>query len=134
MNTRMEFLEVVFDRLGQRAARLDRELHASFRIELENYARHEIVRDLDPKDLGIVIEGIGVNAIDKAIHESRSTRTAATPELIGGGAIRTIISELCTDPFSTCAEVAHFLLTRAGRLGVASRIRNEIDIRHGEPT
>jgi len=137
MNERTEFLERVFDRLGQRAASLDRALHPSFRIELENYARHEIVSDLAPKDLSVVIEGIGVNAIDKAIQESGSIWTPASDKFIGGGAIRTIIVELCNDPFSICAEAAHVLLWRAGRRDAASRIRNELEtrleIRRGEP-
>jgi hypothetical protein len=73
------------------------EVHRSFFVELENYARHEGVRELPPRDLQRALVGIGEGALG---HGGS----------VGGGAVRQRIAELCNDPFSACDLAARRIL------------------------
>jgi hypothetical protein len=74
------------------------EVHRSFFVELENYARHEGVRELPPRDLQRALVGIGEGALGHGGGR------------VGGGAVRLRIAELCNDPFSACDLAARRVL------------------------
>jgi hypothetical protein len=123
MSKRTKSLDIVFKRLKQRAAALNLELHPSFRVELENYAGHDIIKDLDAKDLRIVVTKIGERAINRKTGKSR---------VVGGGAVRATVLILCENPFSDCSLGAQRVLQNANRTKAARDIRKKLDTRYGE--
>ena len=95
-------LEPVFQELRDGATSKGISIHDSFFVELINYSRHEGVRDLVGTDLRSVLLGIGQSALERE-----------GGRLLGAGAIREVIIELCTDPFSDCVGAAQRILEQS---------------------
>jgi len=74
------------------------EVHRSFFVEIENYARHAGVCELAPRDLHRALVGIGRGALGRGGAK------------VGAGAVRLEIAELCSDPFSACDLAARRVL------------------------
>lgn len=119
----MNPFDSVFDKLVQHATESSVELHPSFRIELENYTRHDFVRELEVNDLRIVVKGLGEHAI---------SRSAGEYQTVGAGVIRQILAELCKDAFGDCSLAAVDVLSRANRPRAVIKLRELIETRYGE--
>lgn len=114
---RKKVMTAVFKELELTAAKAKRELHPSFKVELENYSRHRIVKSLPEDDLKIVLKGIGETAIAKS---------GTTATILGGDRIRTIIVDLCDDPFSDCSRAAIRVLKKAQRHTTAANLQDQL--------
>jgi len=81
--------------LGERQRK---EIHGSFLVELENYSRHAVVRDLRPALLEDLLVRLGTEAMRRG------------GQSVGGGVVRKTLMDLCPDPFDDCSSAADSLL------------------------
>jgi len=116
MLPRKKMVATAFADVKKSAAKSNRELHPSFRVELDNYSRHHIVRNLSPEDLHIVLTTIGEMAVERS----------GAAQILGGDKVRTVIVDLCNDPFSDCSVAAAKALRKAGRPSSAIKIDGEL--------
>lgn len=91
-------LNRVFDSLKSEASSRNIDVHPSFFVELQNYSRHVHVDQLEEEKLAQVIQGLGTAALEKA------------DDRVGGGAVRSVITEICHDPFTDCSNAARNIL------------------------
>jgi len=78
--------------------RQDTEIHESFLVELDNYSRHSVVRDLPPDRLEDLLVQLGQRAM------------RAGGRTVGGGTVRKTLMDLCPDAFSDCSGAVDALL------------------------
>lgn len=87
-----------FEEIKQHAEAENVEIDPSFFVELGNYSRHAVVCELPNPDLHRVLVGLGRVAI------------VGGDRKVGAGRVRQVITQLCTDPFSSCDLAARRIL------------------------
>jgi hypothetical protein len=116
MLPRKKLVGLAFADVKTSAVKSNRELHPSFRVELDNYSRHHIVKDLPADDLHSVLTTIGKMALEQS----------GAAKIVGGDKIRTVIVDLCDNPFSDCSLAASKALRIAGRSSSAIKIDRDL--------
>lgn len=93
-----DILEPTLVRLQAEAESKGVETDESFFIELDNYSRHDKIREMDKKELVMVIEGIG-----HLVLENNKDR-------VGGGHVRFAVNYLCSEVYKDCSQAAKNIL------------------------
>lgn len=89
--------------LSRTNADVRRKFDTSAARELANYARHEIVEDLETAQLEAVLRRLAELAEGTAVEQGRKT--------VGGKDVRVVIMYLCSQTFGSCDEASRRILS-----------------------
>jgi hypothetical protein len=91
-------LQKIVHNAKSKAQLLGIDVHPSFGVELANYSLRLGLKELEPREMEVVLEGLAEHALEER------------PELLDARMLQTISLRLCPHVFRICDGAAHYVL------------------------